>query len=87
MFLYAARRAELQPELARWREMFVRIAEATLLGMGVAQPAATGRLLIATVDGIVLHLLSTPDEAMLAAAPDYLMTVLGAVVAPRPAER
>lgn len=71
LMLEAARDETLRPLVRRWRSIFVTIPEPMLGALGVPEPAAVARDLVALMDGIIFEHLSTgrPDlESRLAAA-------------------
>lgn len=64
LYLYAARRPALAAAVARWRETFVAVGAAHLTAAGSGDGAAAARLIVASMDGVMLHALSCPH-------PDY----------------
>lgn len=68
LFLEAARRPGLRPALAAWGEAYERLL-ATELTAGAADPRADARLLLNTINGLLLAQLADPD-------PDFERQVL-----------
>lgn len=64
LYLYAARRPPLADAVAQWREAFVGLGSPHLTAAGAPQGDAAARLISASIDGLLLHALSSPH-------PDY----------------
>lgn len=79
LFLYAARRPELQPDVARWRATFFRLAEPLLALAGSTDPALPARFFMSAFDGVLLGLLADPDADFAAAATHYFEALLTAL--------
>jgi DNA-binding transcriptional regulator YbjK len=58
VYLEAARRPSLRPTAAHWRRAFTSLAESSLALAGAADPARLAPLLVAGIDGILVHELS-----------------------------
>jgi AcrR family transcriptional regulator len=79
LFLYAARRPELQPDVTRWRATFFRLAEPLLASMGNPDPATAARFFMSAFDGVLLGLLTDPDADFAAATTHYFQALLSAL--------
>ena len=81
IYLEAARRPALQATCAAWIASFRALAEAVLRAAGVEAPERAARILVATIDGLMVEHLATsqdpPTEAELQADLDC---VIGALV-------
>lgn len=80
LFLYAARRPHLQPTIARLRAGILDLTARYLRLLGATQPQAGALMLVALVDGLLLHELSAPDPQRRAMATSYLLTATRAAV-------
>lgn len=60
LYLYAARRPELQDAMVHWRQVFIDFGAVFLGEMGAPQPEAGTRMIAAAIDGLLLHSLSSP---------------------------
>lgn len=58
IYLEAARRPGLRKPAARWREAFAELAESALVATDAPDPARRAPLLVAALDGILVHELS-----------------------------
>lgn len=72
LYLHAARRPELQDLIRRGRERFI---DAVAESLPSADPRAGARMLLALVNGLLLHQLSAPEQAVDELAPAYLIAV------------
>ena len=85
IYLEAARRPALRACCEAWIESFRGLAELVLRAGGAADPEQAARVLVATIDGLMVQRLATssdpPDEATLEAD---LATVLGALLPAQP---
>lgn len=70
LFLYASTRPELQRVIGAHREVFVRRVAA---GLDSADPEGGARLVLALVDGILLHELSAPSAELADRVPAMLL--------------
>lgn len=70
LFLHASTRPELQQVIAAQREVFVRKVAA---GLDSADPEGGARMVLALVDGILLHQLSSPSTALSERMPGFLL--------------
>jgi DNA-binding transcriptional regulator YbjK len=61
LVLEAARTPSLRPEVARWEEAHLRLAEVGLRAAGSADPETDARLVVAALSGLVLGQLVTPQ--------------------------
>lgn len=80
LFLYAARRPHLQPTIARLRAGILDLTARYLRLLGAAQPQTGALMLVALVDGLLLHELSAPDPQRRAMATSYLLTATRAAL-------
>jgi AcrR family transcriptional regulator len=71
LFLYAARHSEFQPEVVRWRGLFVTGIEPLMRAGGATDPPRSARWFVAALDGILLDQLVNPD-------PDFAAQAIGA---------
>ncbi|WIY83401.1 TetR/AcrR family transcriptional regulator [Propionimicrobium sp. PCR01-08-3] len=71
LFLHAARNPELQDIVRRGRARFIAAAAKSL--PLAADPQAAARMVIALVDGLVLHQISAPDAVLDELGPAYLL--------------
>lgn len=78
LYLHAGRHPELQDAIRTGRERFV---EATAASLPSADPKAAARMVLALVDGLLLHQLSAPEADVDALAPGYLIAAGGAALA------
>ncbi len=62
VYLEAARRPGLRPIAAHWRESFVALAESALRLAGAAEPKRLAPVLVAGIDGTLVHELSAGIE-------------------------
>ncbi len=72
LYLYAARRPELQEVMTRWRRAFLAVGAAYLEAQGAPQPEAGAALMSAAMDGIMLHALSSPHPAYQQWGPEWM---------------
>ncbi|NLT29953.1 MAG: TetR family transcriptional regulator [Propionibacterium sp.] len=71
IFLHASRHPELQGAIGRGRRRFL---DATAASLSMADdPVAAARMVIALVDGLLLHQLSAPEDDVDTLAPAYLL--------------
>lgn len=70
LYLHAGRHPELQEAIRVDRERFI---EATAASLPCADPRAAARMVLALVDGLLLHQLSAPEAEIDALAPAYLI--------------
>lgn len=75
LVLHCARHPELQPILAEARDEFV---SRTAAALPVANPEAGARMIIAMLDGLMLHHASAPVPGMETAAPAMLLATSAA---------
>ncbi|WP_162213279.1 TetR/AcrR family transcriptional regulator [Nostocoides australiense] len=75
LFLHAKDRPELQAIIRRERDRFVDFITAVLPG---AQGEAAARMLMAMIDGVLLHQISAPSEVVEEMAPAYLLGTISA---------
>jgi TetR/AcrR family transcriptional regulator, regulator of biofilm formation and stress response len=61
LVLQAARTPALREEVARWQEAHLRLAEVGLRAAGSPDPATDARVVVATLTGLVLGQLVSPD--------------------------
>jgi DNA-binding transcriptional regulator YbjK len=82
LYLEAARRPPLRATSARWIAAFTQLAEAALTAIGAPEPHRRAPLMVATIDGLLMHRLAAPDSAsadrQLRERVDELVTVLTA---------
>ncbi|XVX19898.1 TetR/AcrR family transcriptional regulator [Actinomycetota bacterium] len=78
LYLYAARRPEVQEILRRYRNQVVAEHAATHRAYGHPYPEAASRVLLSMFEGLSIMDLSVPNEAQEAWAPTYLMAVFAA---------
>lgn len=87
LYLHAGRYPELQALIRRGRERFVDAAVASL---PCADPRAAARMVLALVNGLLLHQLSAPEDIVDELAPAYLIATGAAALlfplTPVPAE-
>jgi len=80
IYLEAARRPELQASCAAWIDGFRAVAEAILRAAGAGEPERGARILVATIDGLMVQQLAgsadPPDEATLCADLDHVVSAL-----------
>jgi TetR/AcrR family transcriptional regulator, regulator of biofilm formation and stress response len=62
VYLEAARRPALRQTAAHWRGALTALAESALKGVGAPDPARRAQLLVAAVDGILVHELASGGE-------------------------
>jgi TetR/AcrR family transcriptional regulator, regulator of biofilm formation and stress response len=62
LYLEAARDPALRATAAHWRGAFIALAESALQTVGAPQPQRRAQLLVAAIDGILVHELSTGIE-------------------------
>ncbi|HHU40048.1 MAG TPA: TetR family transcriptional regulator [Propionibacterium sp.] len=70
LYLHAGRNPGLQDAIRRGRERFI---EATAASLRSAEPRAGARMVLALVNGLLLHQVSAPDDELDAWAPAYLI--------------
>lgn len=70
LYLHAARHPELQDLIRRGRERFIAAAAASL---PCADPPAAARMVLALMNGLMLHQLSAPEDIVDELAPAYLI--------------
>jgi TetR/AcrR family transcriptional regulator, regulator of biofilm formation and stress response len=82
LYLEAARRPPLRATSARWIAAFTQLAEAALTAIGAPEPHRRAPLMVAAIDGLLMHRLAAPDSAsadrQLRERVDELVTVLTA---------
>jgi TetR/AcrR family transcriptional regulator, regulator of biofilm formation and stress response len=82
LYLEAARRPPLRATSARWIAAFTQLAEAALTAIGAPEPQRRAPLMVAAIDGLLMHRLAAPDSAsadrQLRERVDELVTVLTA---------
>jgi DNA-binding transcriptional regulator YbjK len=61
VYLEAARRPALQRHCAHWIAAFSALASDALAQAGAAEPEAAGRMLHASIDGLLMHRLATAE--------------------------
>jgi DNA-binding transcriptional regulator YbjK len=80
IYLEAARRPELRASCAAWIDGFRDVAEAILRGAGARDPTQGARILVATIDGLMVQQLATsagpPDEITLRVDLEHLVDAL-----------
>jgi len=67
LYLEAARRPALRPVARRWIAAFTDLADAVLADLGIPEPADRAQMLVAGLDGIVIHELATAGASATAA--------------------
>lgn len=78
LYLHAGRNPALQAAIRRGRERFIN---ATAASLPSADPRAAARLVLAVVDGLLLHHLSAPEADLDELAPGYLLVTGAAAMA------
>lgn len=78
LFLHAGRHPELQETIRAGRERFI---DATAASLPCSDPRAAARMVLAVVDGLLLHQLSAPETEVDALAPAYLIATGAAAMA------
>ncbi|WP_203567371.1 TetR/AcrR family transcriptional regulator [Aestuariimicrobium ganziense] len=71
LYLHAARHPELADQVAQWREGFVAIGAPHLAAVGAADGSAAARLVIASMEGLMLHALSSPHPDFVRWGPEW----------------
>lgn len=81
LFLYASRRPELTEAVFAWRQAFVDLSAAHLAAVGAPHPEAAARMVIAAMDGMILHALTGPHDDYVTFGPAWMATLarVGAV--------
>lgn len=72
LLLYASQRPELAEVVARWRAGFVELSAAHLRAQGAPHPEAAARMVIAAMDGLILHALTEPHSDYQAYGPAWM---------------
>lgn len=62
LYLEAARRPPLRPTAARWISAFTQLAEAALTAIGAPEPPRRAPVMVAAIDGLLVHRLAAPDS-------------------------
>jgi len=85
LYLESARRPSLRSTSRHWIAGFTTLAEDALRTAGASDPGATARLLVAGVDGLLLHHLATAgNRADLAPLAERVEALVDALLQSRP---